>query len=113
MAREHAPISRFATPEELASFVVFLCSERASYSTGSTYFVDGGMLKDGLTEQEKVEPGELLEAPVGGYTRKPARRLAPCVRMLRPDVVPRPVIYHRVSVAPKRGRIDQRTGVFT
>jgi 3-oxoacyl-[acyl-carrier protein] reductase len=26
-------------------FFVFLCSDRASYSVGSTYFVDGGMLK--------------------------------------------------------------------
>jgi NAD(P)-dependent dehydrogenase (short-subunit alcohol dehydrogenase family) len=45
VAREHAPINRFATPEELASFFVFLCSDRASYSVGSTYFVDGGMMK--------------------------------------------------------------------
>ncbi|WP_027795671.1 SDR family NAD(P)-dependent oxidoreductase [Paraburkholderia acidipaludis] len=45
VANEHAPIRRFATPEELADFIVFLCSERASYSVGSTYFVDGGMLK--------------------------------------------------------------------
>jgi 3-oxoacyl-[acyl-carrier protein] reductase len=45
VAREHAPIHRFATPQELANFFVFLCSERASYSVGSTYFVDGGMLK--------------------------------------------------------------------
>jgi NAD(P)-dependent dehydrogenase (short-subunit alcohol dehydrogenase family) len=45
VAREHAPIDRFATPEELASFFVFLCSKHASYSVGSTYFVDGGMLK--------------------------------------------------------------------
>lgn len=45
VAREHAAINRFATPEELAGFVVFLCSDRASYSVGSTYFVDGGMLK--------------------------------------------------------------------
>lgn len=43
VADEHAPIKRFATPEELANFFVFLCSERASYSVGSTYFVDGGM----------------------------------------------------------------------
>ena len=34
-----------ARPEELANFFVFLCSDRASYSIGSTYFVDGGMLK--------------------------------------------------------------------
>jgi len=45
VANEHAPIKRFATPEELANFYVFLCSGRASYSVGSTYFVDGGMLK--------------------------------------------------------------------
>jgi NAD(P)-dependent dehydrogenase (short-subunit alcohol dehydrogenase family) len=45
VAREHAPVKRFATPQELANFFVFLCSERASYSVGSTYFVDGGMLK--------------------------------------------------------------------
>jgi 3-oxoacyl-[acyl-carrier protein] reductase len=45
VAREYAPIDRFGAPEELASFFVFLCSKRASYSVGSTYFVDGGMLK--------------------------------------------------------------------
>ena len=45
VAREYAPINRFAAPQELANFFVFLCSERASYSVGSTYFVDGGMLK--------------------------------------------------------------------
>lgn len=45
VARDFAPIKRFATPEELANFFVFLCSERASYSVGSTYFVDGGWLK--------------------------------------------------------------------
>lgn len=45
VADEHAPIRRFASPEELADFIVFLCSERASYSVGAAYFVDGGMLK--------------------------------------------------------------------
>ncbi len=45
VADEHAPIGRFATPAEVANFFVFLCSERASYSVGSAYFVDGGMLK--------------------------------------------------------------------
>jgi 3-oxoacyl-[acyl-carrier protein] reductase len=45
VADEHAPIKRFGRPEELAAFFVFLCSDRASYSVGSTYFVDGGMLK--------------------------------------------------------------------
>ncbi|MCB8836548.1 SDR family NAD(P)-dependent oxidoreductase [Aurantimonas sp. VKM B-3413] len=45
VADELAPIKRFASPEELAHFFVFLCSDKASYSVGSTYFVDGGMLK--------------------------------------------------------------------
>lgn len=45
VAREHAPIQRFGSPEELANFFVFLCSQRASYAVGSTYAVDGGMLR--------------------------------------------------------------------
>ena len=45
VADEHTPTKRFGTPEELASFFVFLCSERAGYCVGSTYYVDGGMLK--------------------------------------------------------------------
>ena len=45
VADEHAAIKRFASPEELAHFFVFLCSDKATYSVGSTYFVDGGMLK--------------------------------------------------------------------
>jgi len=45
LAKENAPIGRFSSPEEIANFFVFLCSARASYSVGSTYFVDGGMLK--------------------------------------------------------------------
>jgi NAD(P)-dependent dehydrogenase (short-subunit alcohol dehydrogenase family) len=45
VADEAGGMKRFATPEELAHFFVFLCSNKASYSTGSTYFVDGGWLK--------------------------------------------------------------------
>jgi NAD(P)-dependent dehydrogenase (short-subunit alcohol dehydrogenase family) len=45
VADEHAPIKRFGTVEELADFFVFLCSDRASYCVGSTYHVDGGMLR--------------------------------------------------------------------
>jgi NAD(P)-dependent dehydrogenase (short-subunit alcohol dehydrogenase family) len=45
IAKEHAPIGRFAAPEEVAAFFVFLCSDKASYSVGATYYVDGGMLK--------------------------------------------------------------------
>jgi NAD(P)-dependent dehydrogenase (short-subunit alcohol dehydrogenase family) len=35
---------RFASAEELAQFFVFLCSPRASYCVGSTFYVDGGWL---------------------------------------------------------------------
>ena len=44
LAKEYTPIGRFATPEELAKFFVFLCSPAASYSVGSSYYVDGGWL---------------------------------------------------------------------
>lgn len=44
IAEENTPIKRFATPEELADFYVFMCSEKASYCVGSTYYVDGGWL---------------------------------------------------------------------
>lgn len=45
VADEAGGMQRFASPEEIANFMVFLCSNKASYSTGSTYFVDGGWLK--------------------------------------------------------------------
>jgi NAD(P)-dependent dehydrogenase (short-subunit alcohol dehydrogenase family) len=45
IARDNAPIGRFAAPEEVADLFVFLCSPRASYCVGSTYYIDGGWLK--------------------------------------------------------------------
>lgn len=45
LAAGRAPIRRFASPKEVASFFVFLCSDKASYSVGSTHNVDGGMLR--------------------------------------------------------------------
>jgi NAD(P)-dependent dehydrogenase (short-subunit alcohol dehydrogenase family) len=45
IAKDNAPIGRFASPEEMADFFVFLCSPRASYCVGATYYVDGGWLK--------------------------------------------------------------------
>jgi 3-oxoacyl-[acyl-carrier protein] reductase len=38
-------LGRFGRPEELASTIAFLCSERASYITGVSINVDGGRLK--------------------------------------------------------------------
>lgn len=39
------PVKRFGTPEELANVIVFLASERASFVTGATISVDGGLTK--------------------------------------------------------------------
>ncbi len=44
IAKDSTPIGRFASPGELAHFIVFLCSPRASYCVGSSYYVDGGWL---------------------------------------------------------------------
>jgi 2-keto-3-deoxy-L-fuconate dehydrogenase len=38
------PIGRMAQPEEIAALALFLCSEEASFITGSDYPIDGGFL---------------------------------------------------------------------
>ena len=37
------PLGRFATPDELAKYVVFLCSNEALYVTGTNTNIDGGL----------------------------------------------------------------------
>jgi len=39
------PVKRFGEPAELADLVVFLSSERASYITGTTIQIDGGLVR--------------------------------------------------------------------
>ena len=41
--RGRTPMRRWGNPDELAGIAVFLCSDAASYITGQTIFVDGGM----------------------------------------------------------------------
>jgi NAD(P)-dependent dehydrogenase (short-subunit alcohol dehydrogenase family) len=43
MLESKHPMGRFATTEEVAEAVVWLCSERASYVTGVAFPVDGGV----------------------------------------------------------------------
>jgi 3-oxoacyl-[acyl-carrier protein] reductase len=45
-AEAQIPLGRYGDPRELASLAVFLASERASYITGTTIQVDGGMLRN-------------------------------------------------------------------
>jgi 3-oxoacyl-[acyl-carrier protein] reductase len=41
---DRTPLGRIADPSEVANVIVFLASDRASYMTGATVDVTGGML---------------------------------------------------------------------
>jgi 3-oxoacyl-[acyl-carrier protein] reductase len=43
--RSEVPLKRFGRPEEIADFVVFLCSARASFATGMVLPIDGGQTR--------------------------------------------------------------------
>jgi glucose 1-dehydrogenase len=38
------PLNRIGSPEEIASLVAFLSTDQASYITGTTIFIDGGLM---------------------------------------------------------------------
>ena len=40
------PLGRLGEPDDVASLVAFLASDEAAYVTGSTYFVDGGLIRN-------------------------------------------------------------------
>ncbi len=40
------PLGRMGTPEEVAGLVAYLASDEASYVTGSTYVIDGGLMRN-------------------------------------------------------------------
>ena len=44
-ARPSSLLKRFATPEEVASMIVYVCSARASATNGAALRVDGGVVR--------------------------------------------------------------------
>lgn len=42
---DEIPLNRWGKPEEIAGLAAYLASDEAAYITGSTYFIDGGMLR--------------------------------------------------------------------
>lgn len=44
-SKANIPLKRYGTPEEFAKVVTFLASDANSYMTGSSFLVDGGMIK--------------------------------------------------------------------
>jgi glucose 1-dehydrogenase len=40
------PLGRMATPEEIAGLALFLASEDGAYCTGSTFIIDGGLIRN-------------------------------------------------------------------
>ena len=42
--KHHIPMGRAGTPEEIAGTAVWLCSDAASYVTGQSIVIDGGLI---------------------------------------------------------------------
>ena len=43
---QNIPLGRLGTPEEVAGLAAYLASDEAAYITGSTYVIDGGLMRN-------------------------------------------------------------------
>ncbi len=43
---QNIPLGRLGKPKEVAGLAAFLASDEAAYVTGSTYFIDGGLIRN-------------------------------------------------------------------
>jgi glucose 1-dehydrogenase len=51
------PLGRMGTPDDIGNAVAWLCSDEASYITGITLRVDGGLILPGMPEDVSPEAG--------------------------------------------------------
>ena len=43
---QNIPLGRLGTSEEIANLAAFMASDEAAYITGSTYVIDGGLMRN-------------------------------------------------------------------
>ncbi|MDX1947672.1 MAG: glucose 1-dehydrogenase [Pirellulaceae bacterium] len=57
---DHTPLGRFGRPEEIARAIAWLAGDDASFVTGTTLVVDGGLLHNayGLRVKRQTKPGQ-------------------------------------------------------
>ncbi len=64
------PLERVGTPEDIAEAILFLASEKASYITGITLRVDGGLILAGMPERMPPEGKITYDVNWGDAGRK-------------------------------------------